>query len=152
MEVSKTLPRPATVSSSSAGTRALVAAAMCPPGRECVVGELVWTSDLCDDLPCQCEWGFNGAASDGIAMAAEVRRLPGIERTGVQRALIDVMGRHGDPEWIARARIDVLLDLARRHPEGTLFRLEHGRPVAFPPGSRVVDPHRIVAPGPGAER
>lgn len=128
------------------GVAVLVAADASPPGHECVPGELVWTCELCDDLPCQCEWGFNGVASGGITRAAEVRRLAGITRRTVRAAVVERMVAAGYPADVARARVDAILDLAAALPDGTLLRLEHGRPVPFPPGSRVVAPRRIVSP------
>jgi len=151
MEGTNTVLRPEEASTTS-GAAALVAAAMCPPGHECVIGELVWTSDLCDDRPCQCEWGFNGVASDGTAMVAEARRFAGVPRSAIRRALVDRMRTKGYPADVAGRRVDGLLDLAAASPDGTLFRLEHGRPVAFPPGSRVVGPHSIEAPAQRSDR
>lgn len=134
------------------GASALVAAGVFHPGDECVVGELVWVSDLCDDLPCRCEWGFNGLASDGVARVAEVRRFTGVSRASIQRALVARMVPAGYPPSVARARVDALLDVAAASPEGTLFRLEHGRPTAFPPGARITGPTEVVVPAVGLDR
>ncbi len=134
--------------SSNTGAAALVAADPGDPDRECVVGELVWNSELCDDLPCRCEWGYNGVASEGITMIAEVRRLPGVERRGLRGALVDRMRSHGYPPTIAASRADALLDLAGSLPVGTLLRLEHGNPVPFPPGSRLAGRGRVLSPAP----
>ncbi len=134
--------------SSSTGAAALVAADPGDPDRECVVSELVWTSERCDDLPCQCEWGYNGVASEGITMIAEVRRLPGVDRRGLRGVLVERMRAHGYPSTIAAARADALLDLAGALPVGTLLRLEHGSPVPFPPGSRLAGRGRVLSPAP----
>lgn len=131
------------------GTAVLVAADASMEGHECVLGELVWTSDLCGDRPCRCEWGYNGVASGGVTTVAEVRRLEGVDRAAVRRAIQARMVSSGYPTQIAADRVDALLRVASGLPEGTLLRLDRGRPVPFPPGSRLVGRGRVVIPSGG---
>ncbi len=133
-------------------TRALTAEDGGPPDRPCVVGELVWTSDLCDDRPCQCEWGFNGVATEGLTTIARVRSLPGVTRAEVRRTITRRMAEHGYPIAAANSRVDRLLDLAASLPDGALLRLEHGVPVPFPVGSRMHSSGTVISPAPGGER
>lgn len=144
MELQEAVRTP--IASSKSGAAALVAADPGDPAQECVVGELIWTSQLCDDLPCQCEWGYNGVASDGLTMIAEVRRLPRIDRSTLQSTIAGRMRSHGYPSGLAAARADSLLQVADVLPVGTLLRLEHGKPVPFPPGAKLAGRSRVVLP------
>ena len=134
------------------GVRALAAAGGGSPDEPCVEGELVWTSDLCDDRPCQCEWAYNGVASGGITMIAEVHQVAGADRAAIRGALVQRMGECGYPPAAARARVDRLLRVASALPVGTLLRLEHGVPVPFPPGSRLKGRGTVIVPASGGRR
>jgi hypothetical protein len=113
----------------------------CEPGRECLVGELLWPRAWCGRQGCSCGEEFHGATSHGVASLGRVQRLRGVSPGLLLSTLADAM--HDGDVLDRRAAAKAFLDEVRSIEEGRLVRREEGVLLPFPSAARIVGRHRV---------